>query len=307
MLWFMLRWSWPAFAAYHSPDCYIWSFATWLRLLTHIVIGDTVAHLLCDVFGPVVAKYSFLQENTGKLMFWGKISGETNDYLISYSLTPEFGFPKKKFFFCTTADFTLGQMPDLSDEFGKMASAITAPFRGEPSLPLMPDGSAGEPDEPVPEPAEGEEPVVPPERFREMHRLAYATYTIDHDVAILPKGAFIVDASHTVCKNLAYTGLSYEAAGNMANYYHFRTPESARAKAGLEKPGIVRAGDFMDPIVEDSPKGAWSLAYDTSSTIATLRSFYWPGYFFYHVVESAEYGGVYFGDGLPNVDLPFML
>ena len=116
-----------------------------------------------------------------------------------------------------------------------------------------------------------------------------------------------MDASHTVCKNLAYTGLSYEAAGNMANYYHFRTPESARAKAGLEKPGIVRAGDFMDPIVEDSPKGAWSLAYDTSSTIATLRSFYWPGYFFYHVVESAEYGGVYFGDGLPNVDLPFML
>ena len=83
--------------------------------------------------------------------------------------------------------------------------------------------------------------------------------------------------------------------------------DTARAKAGLEKPGIVRAGDFMDPIVEDAPKGVWSLAYDTSATIATLRNWYWPGYFFYHVIESAEYGGVYFGDGLPNVDLPFML
>ena len=120
--------------------------------------------------------------------------------------------------------------------------------------------------------------------------------SIDHDAAVLPKGAFIVDASHAVSKNKAYPGLSYEAAGNMANYFHFRKPESARASAGLEKPGIVRAGDFMDPIAEDSPAGVWSLSYDTSSQIACLRSFYWPGYFFYHVIESPEYGGVYFGD-----------
>ena len=240
-------------------------------------------------------------------MFWGKIMGETNDYLVAYALTPAFGFPTKKFFFCTTSDFTLGQMPDMTEDFTKMAAAITAPFRGEPSLPLLADGSAGEPDEPVPEPAEGEEPQAPPERFREMHRLAYSVYSIDHDAAVLPKGAFIGDASHAVSKNKAYPGLSYEAAGNMANYFHFRKPESARASAGLEKPGIVRAGDFMDPIAEDSPAGVWSLSYDTSSQIACLRSFYWPGYFFYHVIESPEYGGVYFGDGLPNVDLPFML
>ena len=35
-------------------------------------------------------------------MFWGKIMGETNDYLVAYALTPAFGFPTKKFFFCTT-------------------------------------------------------------------------------------------------------------------------------------------------------------------------------------------------------------
>ena len=69
---------------------------------------------------------------------------------------------------------------------------------------------------------EGEEAPVPEERFREMHRLAFAVSSIDHDAAILPKGGYIVDASHAVAKNKAYAGLSYEAAGAMANYFHFR-------------------------------------------------------------------------------------
>jgi len=39
------------------------------------------------------------EENVGKLYFWGKIMGETNDYLIAYALSPTFGFPTKKFFY----------------------------------------------------------------------------------------------------------------------------------------------------------------------------------------------------------------
>jgi hypothetical protein len=43
--------------------------------------------------------FSQLQENLGKLMFWGKLLGETNDYLIAYALIPSNGFPSKKFFY----------------------------------------------------------------------------------------------------------------------------------------------------------------------------------------------------------------
>jgi radial spoke head protein 9 len=209
--------------------------------------------------------------------------------------------------FSTTGDFTLGQMPEISAEWAKMSAAITMPFRGEPSLPLMADGSEGEAD-PEAEPAgEDEAEKPPPERFREMHRLAFAVSQIDHDAAALPRGAFVVDASHTVGKNKSYEGLSYEAAGKLASYYHFRPPESARAMASLAKPGIVRPGDFMDPCAEDQPNGVWSVCYDPSNTVSILRNFYWPGYFFYHIIGTPEYGGVYFGDGLPNVDIAFML
>jgi len=162
-------------------------------------------------------------------------------------------------------------------------------------------GGAGD----EPEPEEGDAP--PPEKFRESHRLAWTVGTIDHDASVLPRGAWVVDASHAVVKNKAYEGLTYEAAGALANYYHFRPPESSRAVAALAKPGIVRPSDFMDPCAEDTPAGVWALCYDPSNTMALLRNLYWPGYHFYQVIDSPEHGGVYFGDGLPNLDLAFML
>mmetsp|Transcript_58715 Transcript_58715/g.110767 ORF Transcript_58715/g.110767 Transcript_58715/m.110767 type:complete len:196 (-) Transcript_58715:272-859(-) len=195
-------------------------------------------------------------------------------------------------------------MPEVTADWSKMASAISMPFRGEPSLPLMADGSedAAEAED------EGEDgEAAPPERFREMHRLAFAVSQIDHDASAVPRGAFVVDASHAVGKNKSYEGLSYEAAGKLGSYFHFRSPESARAMASLAKPGIVRPGDFMDPCSEDQPAGVWSVCYDPSNTVSIVRNFYWPGYFFYHIIGTPEYGGVYFGDGLPNVDIAFML
>jgi hypothetical protein len=45
----------------------------------------------------------YSQENLGKLMFWGKLLGETNDYLIAYALIPSGGFPSKKFFYWYSA------------------------------------------------------------------------------------------------------------------------------------------------------------------------------------------------------------
>lgn len=192
-------------------------------------------------------------------------------------------------------------MPTLTPEWAKMAAAITIPFRGEPSLLLMTEDAEAPPDD------GDEEQAVKRERFCERHRLAYTVAVIDHDVATLPRGAFVVDASHAIVKNKSYEGLSFEAAGNIANYYHFRAPESARAKACLAKPGIVRPSDFMDPIAEDQPSGVWALTYDNTSTMSILRNFYWPGYFFFHVIETNEYGGVYFGDGLANLDIAFML
>jgi radial spoke head protein 9 len=238
------------------------------------------------------------------LKFWGRITGKTNDYLIAIAMKPAYPFPTKKFYYCTTGDFKLSQMPELSPEYKALAEGLIAkPFRGEPSLVIE---TAQAEEEAPPPPADGEEEVEP-ERFREEHRLAFAVDSIDHDVSVAPRGAYLVDASHQVVVNRAYDGLSYEAAGQLRSYFHLRLPESARAQAALEKPGIVRASDFLDPVADDKPAGSWSLSYDPSHTMAILRSFYWPGYYFYAVIGTGEFGGVYIGNGQPNVDIQFML
>lgn len=240
------------------------------------------------------------------LKFWGRVTGRDGDYLVAVAYTPAYPFPIKKFFYCATMkpEAVLAQMPDLTDEYATLAAGLVSqPFQGDPSLVI---DIAGKEDEPPPEPVDGEEPVEP-ERFREHHRLAFAVSLIERDVAIIPRGAYLVDASHQVVENKGYAGLTYEAAGSLRSYYHMRPPSSARAQAALEKPGIVRATDFLDPIAADKPEGAWSLAFDPSHTTAILRSFYWPGYFFFATVGAGDYGGVYVGNGQPNVDIQFML
>ncbi len=54
-------------------------------------------------------------------------------------------------------------------------------------------------------------------------------------------------------------------------------------------------------------RGLWALRVDMSKGAATLRSLAYPGYFFYHTLGTARFGGAYFGDGKRNNDIGFMV
>ena len=183
----------------------------------------------------------------GSLSFWGRIKGKNDDYLVAVALTPSYPFPSKKFYYTTTAKSEkMSQMPDLSEEYAAHAvTLVSKPFAGEPSMPYPIPPKEGE-EEAVAEPVldeNGEE--IQPEVFREEHKLAYHVALIDGDATVVPRGAYLVDAAHQVIKNPAYEGLAYEAAGQLRSYFHFRAPKSERAQKALEKPGVVRAGDFL--------------------------------------------------------------
>ncbi|CAM9238933.1 unnamed protein product [Ectocarpus sp. 13 AM-2016] len=249
----------------------------------------------------------------GKMVFWGKVEGNENDYLVCYALaTPtleEGDFPLKKartpcsFYFCVSSDTSLRLMPAVKPEYEVLAAAVTGRLRGDPSLPLDEEPEEEEP----PAGEDEEEELRPPERFLEMHRLAFIVKTIDWAVAVVPKGALLVEASRKIRPHRNFEGLSVEAAKDLRNYFHFRNPESIEAIAALTKKGLVRDADFLDPIAADKPPGCWTLSMNPSASCSILRSLAWPGYFFFHEAETGDYGGAYFGDGLPNTDLQFML
>jgi radial spoke head protein 9 len=229
------------------------------------------------------------------LFFWGKITGTSEDYLICYGLLPSYDYPQKKFFFCTTNNYTLQQMPVIDAEMTQKAEAVEGMFVGEPDKPL----------EEVPEDAEDPEAAAK-NVFREEHRLAQTVLAIDFDTSTCPKGAFLVAPSKQVGQNTGFVGLDYEAAGQLSSYYHLRAATGPEPKAALDKPGLVRSTDFLDSLASDAAS-SWSLQYNSSKTSSTLRSLVWPGYFFYHQVSSSNFGGAYFGTGQKNTDLAFMI
>jgi len=195
------------------------------------------------------------------------------------------------------SDFILRSMPALTKEYEKQADAISVAFTGDPSFYGY-NGIEQEPEDP-------EAPQV--ERFREVHRLARTVSRIDHDCSLVPRGALVVDATKKVIQNKFFEGLSYQTSGELRAYMHMRYPEQLQGIALLKKPGIIKSGDFLDCIDKDLPAGVWSVRYDDSNRIAYVANNYWSGYNFYSVVGEGEFGGCYFGNGVPMTDIAFML
>merc|ERR1712025_136346 len=167
------------------------------------------------------------------------------------------------------------------------------PFGGDPSQPLDEDA----------DPVDDENAEV----CSEKHRLSYVVRQIDDNVSIVPRGAHIVTPSHRVLKNPAYEGLSHSMSSTLKSFYHFRQPVTLSAMGALERKGLVKSTDFLDPISGDLPHGCWALKKNPSESVVTLSSLRFPGYFFFTKVNSSAYGGVYFGNGVENTDLIFMI
>jgi radial spoke head protein 9 len=190
------------------------------------------------------------EENlSGRLVFWGKVFGVTQDYLVVLLIDPCDEFPSKKYYYCTTSDYTLRAVPALSAEYEAQAEGIITQFTGDPSFMAY---NGAEPEEPT----DPDDPDAPPpkEVFREVHRLTYIIQQIDHDCSVIPRGALVVDATKKVIFNNYYSGLSYHTSAELRAYYHFRFPENPQGIASLKKPGIIKA-DFLDCITKDVPTG----------------------------------------------------
>ena len=103
-----------------------------------------------------------LEENLpGKMYFWGKIFGTTQDYLIVHNIDPYAAFPEKKYYFwwadewhspkhklhheinsslpslitySTPPEFVLKALPSISSEYMEKADKLKSSFTGDPSL-----------------------------------------------------------------------------------------------------------------------------------------------------------------------------
>jgi len=138
-------------------------------------------------------------------------------------------------------------------------------------------------------------------------RLAAVIAGIDHDVGIVPRGAFRKPITGPIERCKTFEGLSTAEAGKLSAYLHFHPSKHVQPKSYAEESQQDRTIDFLDPISDDTPKQSWSLQYQNGSEIVVIRSLVWLGSQFFHTAGKNEFAQVYFGNGVKNTDLPFML
>lgn len=113
-------------------------------------------------------------------------------------------------------------------------------------------------------------------------------------------------SKHEVCRNESFKGLKVAEACDLKNYCHFRNVLSEDKRTQLEAPGIAFDDRFLEDISSDCPSGCWNFQLAVFNKIALGRSLLWPGFNFYHKLNSNKFGSVYIGDGLKNLELQFM-
>lgn len=131
---------------------------------------------------------------------------------------------------------------------------------------------------------------------------------IDFETRLVPRAAFVKSSTNQIVENPLFAGLSFMEAGKLYNYRHFRPAVRLLEKTVLQRADLDRAIDFLDPIVEDIPSDiSWCLQYERGGSIVSIKSLLWPGYVFYHMPNTRFFGSLYYGNGIKNLDLPFMI
>ena len=242
-----------------------------------------------------------------EMQFWGKIIGAEKDYYIgkAFYYKGYKNFPKKKYFFCSSNNFMFSELPVIQphhfDEFYKFNTY----FIGNPDIILekfdsTPNKNTNE--------IIGDtfKPILKKKNMTETDRLSFVVRTIDHDTSVVPVGSYKMLPISEIRRNDLFEGLSSDDLEKKEKYVHLRPVENQEKKDKIEMGNAVLDFDFLDSIAEDPIKDSWSLHVDNTKSICTLRNLVWPGYTAYHIANTMEFGGVYIGYGIKNVDIPFI-
>lgn len=206
----------------------------------------------------------------------------------------------------------LARPPEDVEELRRQ-SGTRAPqgFTGDPAAILdssTPDDGTAAPEEiPDETDATAAPPAPPPKKFTELDRLALTVREIDFDTSVVPKGAYTLNEAHEVVLSPSFRGLGLTEAKAISAYAHLRAPATISGQRALARVDAEFFPDFLDPLAGDIPRGCWSIRADTNAALVTLRSLSWQGYIAYIAPGTTRFGGAYFGYGLKNLELPFLL
>lgn len=150
--------------------------------------------------------------------------------------------------------------------------------------------------------------TMPANGLTELDRLQFVVHSIDNNCQIAPCGSFKKNTLGDVSPNDAFSGLEVSKLDDLNSYMHIRPVEQKDKLELRAREEDIFNHEFLDCVALDNPLSSWSVQKDPiNPLVVTIRSRVWPGFLAYHRANTNVKGGVYFGDGIKNIDLEFML
>merc|ERR1711907_267888 len=157
-----------------------------------------------------------------EVRFWGKVRGVQRDYLLCQGTIDESGkvapFDSQRVTFKSTDGVMWTRLDEVDESMAAKCAAINELFTG----------GLGK----IYGAAEGAE--VPPDAVTEERRLSAFVAAVDDAAAVVPKGAFLLDARHRVVPSPSFKGLPTEAGMDIKSYAHWRVPRQADKKRAFD-------------------------------------------------------------------------
>lgn len=240
-----------------------------------------------------------------KIMLWGKILGIKEDYFIAQGISSADELCDRTTLYSMNGnDWHLLSTPDEKTQDDAMQ--IRGRFLGDPmheyeQHEVRRFGSGQN--------AQDDDISI---QVKEEDRLATVVMKIDEDAMIVPRGAYLRSPAGIVTPNDSFSGLTETKASNLENWLHFCAPVKLPKKSLLEHADAAAPIDFLDLASEDTPTcHSWSVQTErgpgVDASLVKIRSLHWPGTEACHIPGTKQFSRVYVGDGIKNINLPFML
>jgi radial spoke head protein 9 len=147
---------------------------------------------------------------------------------------------------------------------------------------------------------------IQPKPVTELDRLTVFVHDLANQFAV-PKGSYKYTPNEETVRNEAFRGLGLEEALQLDNWQFTRKPRDPSIKDMIARGEATYKADCLDSVAKELPRQSWTLRKDMTGSVVTLKSVMYPGLYAFHRCCTSMSGYVYMGEGLTNLNLPFMV
>ncbi|SOV79243.1 conserved Plasmodium protein, unknown function [Plasmodium sp. gorilla clade G3] len=143
------------------------------------------------------------------------------------------------------------------------------------------------------------------QNITELDRLSYTVRKIDEEAFIIPYNSIKI-TNNLEMKFCNFNGFNILDALKLTSWVHFRYPKNLTYDK-IKNYNSFFLNNFLDSIKSDIPSDIWNIKINKQLNKISILNALYPGYTFYHMLNTPFYASLYIGTGVSNYDLPFLL